>query len=45
VRWNTVSSEACCAMIGIDWIAEEPVPIMPTRSPVKSTPWCGHSPV
>jgi hypothetical protein len=25
-------------MIGIDWIAEEPVPMTPTRSPVKSRP-------
>ncbi len=38
VRWNTVSSLACCAMIGIDWIADEPVPITPTRELVKSTP-------
>ena len=45
VRWNTVSCDACCAMIGIDWIADEPVPMTPTRRPVKSTPSCGHSPV
>ena len=32
-------------MIGIDWIAEEPVPMTPTRRPVKSTPSCGHRPV
>ena len=32
-------------MIGMDWIAEEPVPMMPTRCPVKSTPSCGHLPV
>ena len=38
VRWNTVRDEACRAMIGIDWIAEEPVPMTPTRKPVKSTP-------
>ena len=27
VRWKTVSCAACAAMIGIDWMAEEPVPI------------------
>ena len=31
VRWNTVSCLACLAMIGIDWIADEPVPITATR--------------
>ena len=45
MRWNTVSSAACRAMIGIDWIADEPVPITPTRFPVKSTPSCGQRPV
>ena len=45
VRWNTVSSAACSAMIGIDWMADEPVPIMPTRCPVKSTPSWGQRPV
>ena len=45
VRWNTVSWLACLAMIGIDWIAEDPVPITPTRMPVKSTPSCGQWPV
>ena len=29
---------ACLAMIGIDWTPDEPVPITPTRNPVKSTP-------
>jgi hypothetical protein len=42
VRWNTVSSDACDAMIGIDWMPDEPVPITATRLPVKSTPSCGH---
>jgi len=32
-------------MIGIDWIADEPVPITPTVLPVKSTPSCGQLPV
>ena len=32
-------------MIGIDWMAEEPVPITPTRWPAKSTPSCGQAPV
>ena len=45
VRWNTVSSSACSAMIGIDWMADEPVPMMPTRCPLKSTPSWGHLPV
>jgi hypothetical protein len=38
VRWNTVSCAACSAISGIDWIADEPVPITATRLPVKSTP-------
>src|SRR5215471_12503126 len=42
VRWNTVSSLAWPAMSGIDWMPDEPVPIRPTRLPVKSTPSCGH---
>ena len=45
VRWNTVSRAACSAMIGIDWIADEPVPMTPTLSPVKSRPSCGQRPV
>ena len=45
VRWNTVSSAACRAMSGIDWIPDEPVPMTATRSPEKSTPACGHRPV
>src|SRR5690242_1474355 len=32
-------------MIGIDWIAELPVPITATRLPVKSTPSFGQRPV
>ncbi len=42
VRWNTVSCEAWPAMIGIDWIPDDPVPITATRLPVKSTPSCGQ---
>ena len=45
VRWKTTSAAACRAMIGIDWIADEPVPMTPTRWPVKSTPACGQWPV
>src|SRR5713101_5644554 len=29
VRWKTTSWAACLAMIGIDWMAEEPVPMYP----------------
>ena len=32
-------------MMGMLWMAEDPVPISPTVLPVKSTPSCGHSPV
>ena len=32
MRWR-----ACSAITGTDWIADEPVPITPTRWPVKST--------
>jgi hypothetical protein len=45
VRWKTVRCAACSAINGIDWIAEEPVPITATRFPVKSTPSCGQRPV
>jgi hypothetical protein len=45
VRWKTVVSAACPAMIGMDWMPELPVPITPTRRPVKSTPSCGQSAV
>ena len=45
VRWNTVRCAASCAMIGMAWTAEEPVPITPTRLPATSTPSCGHRPV
>ena len=45
VRWNTVRCAACLAITGIAWIADEPVPITPTRIPVKSTPSCGQCPV
>ena len=36
---------ACSAISGIDWMPDEPVPITPTRWPVKSTPSCGQRPV
>jgi len=42
VRWNTVSWSASAAIRGIDWTADEPVPITATRFPVKSTPSWGH---
>jgi len=42
VRWNTVSWSAWLAMIGIDWIPDDPVPMTATRLPVKSTPSCGQ---
>ena len=42
VRWNTVRCVACSAMIGIDWMPDEPVPMMPTRMPLKSTPSGGQ---
>ena len=42
VRWNTVSWAAWRAMIGMDWIPLEPVPITATRIPVKSTPSWGQ---
>ena len=45
MRWNTVRWAACAAMIGIDWIADEPVPMTATRWPVKSTASCGQRPV
>jgi hypothetical protein len=45
VRWKMVRRRAWSAMTGIDWMAEEPVPITPTRWPVKSTPSRGQRPV
>ena len=43
VRWNTVSSAAWSAMIGIDWMPEDPVPTTPTRMPVEVGPRpCRH---
>ena len=42
---GTVTWSAWSAMIGIDWIPDEPVPITATRLPVKSTSSCGHRPV
>lgn len=37
VRWNTVRSAASCAISGIAWMPDDPVPITATRRPVKST--------
>ncbi|HEY1411922.1 MAG TPA: hypothetical protein VGF36_07260 [Rhodopila sp.] len=45
VRWKTVTCSAWAAITGIDWIADDPVPMTPTRLPVKSTPACGQWPV
>ena len=45
VRWKTVRWAACSAMIGMDWMPEEPVPMTATRMPVKSTPSWGQCPV
>ena len=45
VRWNTVSRAACSAITGMAWMPDEPVPMTPTRLPVKSTPSCGQAPV
>ena len=45
VRWNTVTCSACWAMTGIDWMPDDPVPMTPTRRPVKSTPSWGQRPV
>ena len=45
VRWKTVSCAASAAITGIACTAEDPVPITPTRLPVKSTPSCGQRPV
>ncbi len=42
VRWKTVRVCACSAMMGIDWMADEPVPMTPTRLPVRSTPSWGQ---
>ena len=42
MRWNTVRCAACSAISGIDWIADDPVPITATRRPVKSTPSWGQ---
>ena len=44
VRWKTVRCLAWLAMIGIICTPDEPVPITPTRRPLKSTPSCGHRP-
>ena len=42
---DTQSRYLEAAISGIDWIAEDPVPITATRLPVKSTGSCGHLPV
>jgi hypothetical protein len=45
VRWKTVRCLACSAMMGADWMPDEPVPMRPTRKPTKSTGSCGQLPV
>ena len=45
VRWKTVRWPACLAITGIDCTPLEPVPMTPTRLPVKSTPSWGQAPV
>ena len=42
---KTVNVFACSAITGMDWMADDPVPITATRLPVKSTPSFGHNPV
>ena len=44
-RWNTVKCAASCAITGIAWIADEPVPITATRMPLKLTGSWGQRPV
>jgi len=43
VRWKTVRCSATCATIGVICIPDEPVPMMPTRLPVSSTPSRGQT--
>jgi hypothetical protein len=42
VRWNTCSLPTLGWISGTNWIAEAPVPITATRSPVRSCSW-SHS--
>ena len=42
VRWKTVTWSASAAMTGIDWIADDPVPMTATLWPLKSTPSRGQ---
>jgi len=42
VRWNTVRCAASLATTGMTWMPVDPVPMMPTRWPAKSTPSLGH---
>ena len=37
VRWKTVTDSACFASSGSTWTPDDPVPISPTRRPVRST--------
>ena len=39
VRWNSTSSPTWLASADTIWMADEPVPITPTRLPASSTPW------
>src|SRR5262249_22824517 len=45
VRWDTDTLDACAALCGVGWMADEPVPITATVLPVKSTPSFGQRPV
>ena len=45
VRWKTVTRSQAGAMVGMSWMPEDPVPITPTRWPLRSTPSWGQSAV
>jgi hypothetical protein len=42
VRWNTYRRPAPAAISGAIWMPVDPVPMRPTRLPVKSAPSRGH---
>ena len=44
-EFSGYGAQVAAAIGGIDWMAEDPVPITPTRLPLKSTPSWGHRPV
>ena len=39
MRWKISRCSTCSATIGANWAALQPVPITPTRLPVRSTEW------